>query len=126
MIQIKSSNNQVFSYNILSSVCKKCMIYKSHIAKVQYLKSVSYGIRSYCLKKHMSYCIHKKTKCATKLIHFSQNACLLYKIFVDYFRMLFSILGCFTGVFCTSSDIVYGLGNQIAMEAFISFTKFDV
>lgn len=78
------------------------------------------------LEKHMSYCIHKKTKCATKLIHFSQNACLLYKIFVDYFRMLFSILGCFTGVFCTSSDIVYGLGNQIAMEAFISFTKFDV
>lgn len=123
---MKSSNYQVFSYNILSSVCKKCMMYKSHIAKVQYLKSVSYGIGSYCLKNICHIVLIRKTKCAIKLIHSSQNACLLYKIFVDYFRMLFSILGCFTGVFCTSSDIVYGLGNQIAMEAFISFTKFDV
>lgn len=46
------------------------------------------------------------------------------KIFVNYFRIFFSILGCFIGVFCTSSDPVYGLGNQIAMETLISFTKY--
>lgn len=87
------------------------MIYKSYIVKVQYLKSVLYGIRFYCLKKYMLYCIYKKIKCVIKFIYFFQNVCLLYKIFVDYFRMLFFILGCFIGVFCISSDIVYGLGN---------------
>lgn len=101
-------------------------MYKNHIANVQYLtRNESYGIGSYCLK-NISYFTHVKNKVCHKAYSFLSECLSITKSLLTISEYFFSILGCFIGVFCTSSDPVYGLGHQIAMETLISFTKYGV